>query len=124
MVLQIFCGVLALVLVLVGFVALFEPSRMARLYGVPVDGAPGSAFVRATGARDLAFGLALGAAAYFRDEPLLIVLAVVGVLLSMADFSIVYYARGKSLHIAHGFHASGIIAFLLVITMVLLAFGW
>ncbi len=117
------CCVLALVLVLVGLYALLEPHRFAHLYGVPIEGDAAAGFVRATGIRDLAFGFALGAAAYFRDTPVLIVVALGGILLSLADVSIAYHAGGKQLRIAHGFHASGIVAFILVLAMILFAFG-
>ena len=117
------CCALGLALVIVGLYALFAPGGMARLYGMPIESASAAGFVRAIGARDLAFGLALGAAAYFRQEPLLLVLAVLGLFLSLADFSIVYHAGGKQLRPVHGVHASGIIAFVLIVTMILFAFG-
>jgi hypothetical protein len=119
----ILCAVLGAILAIVGVYALVEPRSMAHLYGVPIESGSAEGFVRATGVRDLAFGIALGAAAYVRDEPLLIVLAAVGVLLSLADFSIAYHAGGKRLSAAHGLHASGIIAFVLVLAMILFAFG-
>jgi hypothetical protein len=122
-VLLILCGALALVLIIAGVYALVEPYGMAHVYGVPIEGASAAGFVRAAGIRDLAFGAALGAAAYFRDEPLLIILAAAGLLLSLADFAIAYHAGGRQLRLAHGFHASGIIAFVLVLTMILFAFG-
>ena len=122
-VLLVLCSALALVLIVTGVYALVEPHGMARIYGVPIEGASGAGFVRATGIRDLAFGVALGASAYFRDEPLLIIVAAAGVLLSLADFSIAYHAGGRQLRPAHGFHASGIVAFILVLTMILFAFG-
>ena len=119
----VLCSVLALVLVLAGIYALIEPHRLAHLYGVPIEGAAAAGFVRATGIRDLVFGFALGAAAYFRETPLLVVLAAAGILLSLADFGITYHAGGKQLRAVHGFHASGIIAFVLVLTMILFIFG-
>jgi hypothetical protein len=122
-VLLVVCSVLALALVLVGIYALIEPHRLAHLYGVPIEGAAAAGFVRATGIRDLVFGFALGAAAYFRETPLLIVLATAGILLSLADFAIAYHAGGKQLRVAHGFHASGIVAFILVLAMILFIFG-
>lgn len=122
-ILLVLCSVLALALVFVGVYALIEPARMAVFYGLPVEGASAAGFARATGIRNLAFGVALGAAAYFRDKPLLVVLAATGILLSLADFSIAYHAGGKQLRLAHGFHASGIVAFVLVLTMILFIFG-
>lgn len=119
----IVCSALGVALVIAGIYGLAAPRGMARLYGAPIDDASGAGFVRATGARDLAFGIALAAAAYFREVPLLIVLAAAGIFLSIADFSIVYHAGGGRLRPAHGFHASGIVAFILVLTMILFAFG-
>jgi hypothetical protein len=116
--------IVAVVLVVVGLYAIFAPHPLARGYGVPVDGNQGAAFVRATGIRDVAFGVALGAAAYFHILPLLIVLAVTGIAVSAFDFWVVWHHGGPHRpHAAHAIHGSGIVAFILVLAMALFAVG-
>jgi ABC-type Fe3+ transport system permease subunit len=116
--------VIAIVLLLVGIYALVAPQPLARGYGLPAEGHDAHGFVRATGIRDVAFGVALGATAYFRFLPLLIVLVVVGIGVSIADLWIVWHHRHeRRLHAAHGVHASGIVAFILVLAMALFAIG-
>ncbi|MFY9663334.1 MAG: DUF4267 domain-containing protein [Candidatus Cybelea sp.] len=116
--------VIAIVLVLVGIYALFAPRTLARGYGVAAEGHETHGYVRATGIRDVAFGVALGATAYFHYLPLLIVLAVVGIAISVADFWIVWHhGHARRLHPAHAIHASGIVAFVLIIAMALFAIG-
>jgi hypothetical protein len=115
---------IAIVLVAVGVYALVAPRALARAYGVAVEGREAHGYVRAAGIRDVAFGIALGAAAYFHYVPLLIVLAVAGIAVSVADFWIVWHHGGaRRLHPAHAIHASGIVAFVLVIAMALFAIG-
>jgi hypothetical protein len=115
-------GALAVVLVAVGIYALVTPYSLAHRYGVSVEGHEAQGYVRATGIRDVALGIALGAAAYMHSVPFLVVLAVAGVVVSIADFWIVSHHGGaKRYHLAHGIHASGIVAFILVIAMALFA---
>jgi Domain of unknown function (DUF4267) len=115
---------IAIVLILVGIYALAAPQLLARGYGVPAEGGDAHGYVRATGMRDVAFGVALGATAYFRSLPLLIVLAVVGIAVSVVDLWIVWHhGHAKRPHAAHAIHASGIVAFILVIAMALFAIG-
>ena len=55
---------------------------------------------------------------------LLIVLAVMGVVISIADFRIVSHHGGEHKHpAAHAIHASGIVAFILILAMALFAIG-
>jgi hypothetical protein len=117
-------GIVALALVIVGIVALAAPHRMAHAYGLPLDGNSSRGFARATGIRDVAIGVALGAAVYYRDVPLLVVLAAAGVILSLTDLAIAAHAGGWKLRREHGVHAAGVIAFVLVLTMALFAIGW
>jgi hypothetical protein len=66
----------------------------------------------------------LGATAYYRILPLLVVLAVMGIAVSIADLWVVWHHGGlRRPHAAHAFHASGIVAFILVIAMALFAVG-
>lgn len=116
--------IIAIVLVAVGLYAIFAPHPLAHGYGVPAEGHSAAAFVRATGVRDIAFGVALGATAYFRFLPLLIVLAVVGIIVSAVDLGVVlHHGRSKRVHAAHAIHASGIVAFVLILAMALFAVG-
>ena len=115
---------IAIVLVLVGLYALVAPRSIAPHYGVASEERSAHGYVRATGIRDVAIGVALGATAYFRFLPLLIVLAVAGIAVSIADLWIVWHHGGaRRLHLAHGVHAAGVVAFVLILAMALFAVG-
>ena len=115
---------IAIVLVAIGLYALLAPRAVARHYGVPVEGDRETAYVRATGIRDVAIGVVLAATAYFHVMPLLIVVAAVGIVVSIADLWVVVRHGGAHRpHAAHAVHASGIVAFVLVIAMALFAVG-
>jgi uncharacterized protein YjeT (DUF2065 family) len=114
---------IAVVLVLVGLYALVSPQELARRYGVAAQGHDAAAFVRATGIRDIALGIVLAAVAYLHAVVLLIVFAVMGVIVSIADFRIVSHHAEHRHHAAHAIHASGIVAFVLVLAMALFAIG-
>jgi hypothetical protein len=116
--------IIAVVLIAVGIYALVAPHQLGRHYGVSVEGHAALGYVRATGIRDIAFGVALAATAYFHLLALLIVLAVVGIVVSLADSWIVWHhGHAKRLRPAHAIHASGVVAFILVIAMALFAVG-
>ncbi len=116
--------VIAIVLVAVGIYAMLAPHPLARRYGVTAHTPDAAAFVRATGIRDVALGVVLGATAYVRFLPLLVVLAVAGIAVSIVDFLIVlHHHETKRHHAAHAIHASGIVAFVLVLAMALFAIG-
>jgi hypothetical protein len=117
--------IVAVVLVAVGVYALAAPHGLARRYGVATEGHEAAAFVRATGIRDIAVGVVLGATAYFHNLPLLVVFAVVGIAVSIVDLGIVH-RHGSPTHrgMAHAIHGSGIVAFVLILTMALFAIGW
>jgi hypothetical protein len=116
---------LAIVLAAVGVYALAAPRALAHHYGLAVEGHAALGYVRATGARDVALAVLLGATAYVRSLPLLIVFAAVAILVSGVDFWVVTHHGGlRRPHVAHAIHASGIVAFVLVLTMALFAIGW
>lgn len=116
--------IVAVVLVVLGLYALASPQALARGYGVSADGHDAHGYVRATGIRDVALGVLLGATAYFHSLPLLIVFAAVGIVVSVADLAIVWHhGHERRLHAAHGIHASGVVAFVLIIAMALFAIG-
>jgi ABC-type Fe3+ transport system permease subunit len=115
---------IAIVLVAVGLYALLAPRALARHYGVCVEDNRGAAYVRATGIRDVAIGIVLAATAYLYVLPLLIVVAAVGIIVSVVDLWVVARHGGRQRpHTAHAVHASGIVAFILVIAMALFAIG-
>ena len=116
--------IVAFVLVGVGIYALAAPHQLGRHYGVSVEGHNALGYVRATGVRDIALGIVLAATAYFHLLALLIVLAVVGIIVSIADSWIVWHhGHARRLHPAHAIHASGILAFVLILAMALFAIG-
>ena len=115
---------IAIVLVIVGIWALVSPHTLAREYGVQVEGHEAAGFVRATGIRDVAIGVVLAATAYLHLLGLLVVIAAVGIAVSIGDLWVVSQHGGaRRLHRAHAIHASGIVAFILVIAMALFAIG-
>lgn len=116
--------IIAIVLVLVGVCAWLAPYFVARQYGVHIEGERETAYVRATGIRDVGIGVVLAATAYLHVIPLLIVVAAVGIVVSIADLVVVARHGGHSRpHAAHAIHASGVVAFVLVIAMALFAVG-
>jgi hypothetical protein len=115
---------IAIVLTIVGIWALLSPHALAREYGVQVEGHEAAGFVRATGIRDIAIGIVLAATAYFHLLGLLAIIAAVGIAVSIGDLWIVSQHGGmRRFHRAHAIHGSGIVAFVLVITMALFAIG-
>jgi Domain of unknown function (DUF4267) len=115
---------IAIVLTIVGIWALASPHTLAREYGVAVEGHEPAAFVRATGIRDIAIGIVLAATAYLHLLWLLVIIAVVGIAVSIADLWVVSHHGGsRRFHRAHAVHGSGIVAFVLVIAMALFAIG-
>jgi predicted Na+-dependent transporter len=115
--------IIAVVLVAIGIYALVRPDDLARRYGVPAEKREAGAYVRAAGVRDIALGVVLAATAYFHSLPLLVVFAVVGIVVSIADLGIVHQHGRPPHHAAHAIHGSGIIAFILVLSMALFAIG-
>lgn len=121
--LSVLCWILAAGLVVVGVAGLFSPQTLARFYGLPVDGESAVGFVRAASIRDIIIGAVLAAALYYHDEPLILIIAIGGIVLSLADLSIAYRHSGKQFRREHGGHAAGAVAFVLVVAMILLAIG-
>jgi hypothetical protein len=116
--------IVAAALVAAGVYALAAPHSLAVRYGVAAHGQDTAGWVRATGIRDVALGVALGAAAYLHALVFLIVLAIMGIVVSIADLRIVSHHGGAQRHhAAHAIHASGIVAFVLVLAMALFAIG-
>ncbi|GAC1355007.1 MAG: hypothetical protein NVSMB31_15340 [Vulcanimicrobiaceae bacterium] len=74
---------------LIGVAALTQPAILSHLYGLYVHERNGRGFVRATGARDVAFGLLVVAFAFFSPLALIVTLAA-GAFLGLADFFIVW----------------------------------
>lgn len=116
--------IVAGVLVAVGIVALAAPHALARNYGVAADGHAAAGFVRATGIRDLALGGILAATVYVGNLPLVAVFAIAGIAVSCADLFIAWHhGHERRVRPAHAIHASGIVAFVLILAMALFALG-
>ena len=112
--LPVLLGALAAIgLVTVGALALISPQRLARSYGVAVSARSATAFVRATGARDLVLGGIFGATVYLQDGLFLLILAVAGFALALADFIIAFTFAGgfRSEQVAH---LGGMVGFAIV----------
>jgi hypothetical protein len=90
----------ALGFVAVGIGATAAPARAASVFGLATSDPPALAYVRAAATRDLAFGLLLLSLAAQRDRPALGATLSAGVLISLADFSVVYRARGGLMSLA------------------------
>ena len=99
----LFCTLAAIGLIAIGVLALIAPERLARSYGVSVSERAALAFVRATGVRDALIGAIIAGATYLHDALTLAALAVVGFVLSIADFTIAitYERRFRSEQLAH-----------------------
>lgn len=121
--LQIVAYLVALALAAIGAAGLGFPRGAARWYGLTADGDSAHAFVRAAALRDLAIGVVLGAAAYFHDVAVTIVVAIAGIVLAIGDFAIAYHASGRRVRREHASHFAGALAFALVLAMALLAVG-
>lgn len=116
--------IVAIGLACIGLYSLLAPRALARHYGVAVEHHTGEGYVRATGVRDLALAIVLGAIAYTHATPLLIVFAIVAIVVSLVDLLVVRSHGGhRGMHHSHAIHASGIIAFILILTMALFAIG-
>lgn len=121
--LNLLCYALALALVVVGIAGLFFPEALSGLYGVRARDAASHGYVRATAIRDLGIGVVLAIAVYAHVLLLLVALTAVGLIISFADFAIVFNARGKRIGVAHAGHAAGVIAFIAALGMALFAIG-
>ena len=121
--LNILCYLLALGLVLFGLAGVLFPEAASKMYGAHVSDAGSHGFVRATAIRDIGIGLALALAVYAHVFLLLVALIVIGLLVSFADFAIVFDARGKRIGVSHAGHAAGAIAFIVALGMALFAIG-
>jgi hypothetical protein len=123
-VLFILAWIFAIGLVCVGLYSLLAPRLLAGHYGVAVEHHSGEGYVRATGVRDVALGVILGAIAYTHSRSLLIVFAVVAIVISVVDLVLVRNHGGHHrMHSSHAIHAGGIVAFILILTMALFAIG-
>jgi len=78
---------------LIGIAALAQPAVLSHLYGLYVHEKNGRGFVRATGARDAAFGALLIVFALTSPAALLVTL-LAGAALALADFLIVWRSNG------------------------------
>ena len=103
--------------ILIGTAALIAPAILSHLYGAYVHERRGHAFVRATGARDIAFGiLVLAFAAQSQPAALFWTLAT-GVLIAAADFVVVWSVNRRWENELAG-HAAGFVFLAVAATFV------
>ena len=84
-VLFVLAWIVAIGLVCIGLYSLLAPRLLAGHYGVEVEHHTGEGYVRATGVRDIALGVILGAIAYTHSRTLLIIFAIVAIVVSLVD---------------------------------------
>jgi Domain of unknown function (DUF4267) len=122
--LYILAWIFAAGLVCVGLYSLLAPRLLAGHYGVEVEHHTGEGYVRATGVRDVALGVILGAIAYTHATLLLVIFAIVAIVVSLVDLLLVRSHGGhRGMHRSHAIHAGGIVAFILILSMALFAIG-
>lgn len=80
--------------------------------------AAGIVWVRATGARDIVFGLILGYIAYEQEFPATLLICAAGFALSIVDFTLAVTYR-RRFHSEHAAHLGGAVAFLIIISLFL-----
>jgi|SRR5690348_13118971 len=120
----ILAWIVAIGLACIGLYSLLAPRVLARHYGVSVEHHTSEGYVRATGVRDIALGVILGAIAYTHATLLLVIFAIVAIVVSLVDLFVVKSHGGhQRMHHSHAIHASGIVAFILILTMALFAIG-
>jgi hypothetical protein len=114
-----FCYLAALGLVGVGALALFSPRRLSRSYGVEVRDRASLVWVRAAGARDIAFGLILAFIAFHQEFEEILFLCILGFVLAIVDFllAVTFAHRFRSEHVGH---LGGAVAFLVIIVLLLI----
>lgn len=117
----ILCILASIGLLAVGAAALAGPAHLSQSYGLPVTDERGLGFVRATGARDLALGGILLASALLGDLLQLTIVAGAGLLLSLADFLIVYAGAHGRIHRQHLTHVGAAAGFAVIIAVLLAA---
>lgn len=91
------------------------PARLSRAYGLSATEPVARAFVRATGARDIALGVILYAAVLGGNDFLLRVVVASGCIVALADFVLAYAGAGKKLRPQHATHLAGAIGFALIL---------
>ncbi|HVW76876.1 MAG TPA: DUF4267 domain-containing protein [Alloacidobacterium sp.] len=107
----------ALILTLIGLIAIADPIHGSALFGMPVT-APGSlAWVRLTGVRDIALGLVLFALLGMKQNRIAGILLLICLIIPFVDVTTVYAQTGWSIHILmHG----GSIIFMAIVGLGLL----
>ena len=97
----------ALIITLIGLLALFDPVRGAVLFGMPVTAAESLAWVRLTGVRDIALGLVLFALLAMKQYRIAGILLLICLVIPVVDVTTVYSQTGWSSHVL--MHAGSII---------------
>ena len=101
----------------IGGAALFNPAVLSHLYGTYVHEPNGRAFVRAAGARDIAFGVLL-AVFSFGDAHALVATLLTGAAIAAADFLIVLRANRRFERAPLLGHLAGLISLAALATFV------
>ncbi len=111
-----FCALAAFGLIGIGTLALVAPERLALSYGVATNDLAAFAFVRAAGVRDILIGVIIAGATYLHDILSLATLAILGFILSGADF-IIAFAHARRFRSEQLAHAGGAIAFIVLFAL-------
>ena len=101
----------------IGIFALVLPDRLSREYGVPVTGRGALAFVRATGARDVALGIIVLAATVANAELLLRVTVATGCFVALGDFALAYDGAERRIRPQQITHLAGAIGFAVILLL-------
>jgi hypothetical protein len=79
----------------VGIYFMFDPVRASQLYGVPLSGGPGAAYVSVAAIRDVAFGALTLVFALLRDRRAVGLSILLGALIPLGD-GLIVLAKGPS----------------------------
>jgi Flp pilus assembly protein protease CpaA len=93
------CGVLALVITVIGLVALFAPTKGADIFGLHAIAAEGKAWVRLFAARELTLGLILFALMVLKQGRIAGILLLLALVIPITDAATVYSQAGWNRHI-------------------------
>lgn len=102
----------ALIITLIGLLALFDSVYGSALFGMPVTTAQSLAWVRLTGVRDIALGLVLFALLAMKQNRIAGILLLICIVIPVVDVTTVYSLTGWSIHIL--MHAGSIVCMAIV----------
>ncbi|MBB4683039.1 DUF4267 domain-containing protein [Amycolatopsis jiangsuensis] len=115
----VLAGVIAAGIIYIGITYLLTPEKAAATFGLPVLPAGSTAFFRIKGDRDVASGLALGAAMLAGSPQVVGWIVLAESFAAFSDMLIVLRYRGKRA-LAFGVHgATGLVMVAIALTLVL-----